>query len=102
MENIEIDAKEVKQLMESHDVKKILGPDGVLNWIMKEYSNQLPEKLQSIIKSSLKESRVPLDWKSANIVPIHKGGDKEEPLSYRPVSLTSVVAKICEKIVKDR
>ena len=34
-------------------------------------------------------------------MPIHKGGGKEEPLNYRPVSLTSVVAKICEKIVKD-
>ena len=52
-----------------------------------------------MIKSSLKESRVPLDWKRANIVPIHKGGDKEEPLNYRPISSTSVVAKIFEKIV---
>ena len=54
------------------------------------------------IESSLKESRVPLDWKRANIVPILKGGDKEEPLNYRLASLTSIVAKICEKIVKDR
>ena len=30
-----------------------------------------------------------------------KGGDKEEPLNYKPVLLSSVVAKICEKIVKD-
>ena len=35
-------------------------------------------------------------------MPIHKGGDKKEPLNHRPVSLRSVVAKICEKIVKDR
>ena len=35
-------------------------------------------------------------------MPIHKGVDKEEPLNYRPVSLTSIVVKICEKIVKDR
>ena len=47
-------------------------------------------------------SRVPLHWKTANIVPIHKRGDKEEPLNYIPVSLTSVLAKICEKILKDR
>ena len=72
------------------------------NWIMKQCSNQLSGKLHSIIESSLKKNRVLLDWKRANIVPIHKGEDKEEPLNYRPVSLTSVVAKICEKIVKDR
>ena len=40
-------------------------------------------------------SRVSLDWKRANIVPIHKEA-KEVPLNYRPVSLTSVVGKICE------
>ena len=34
-------------------------------------------------------------------MPIHKGGHKEEELNYRPVSLTSIVAKMCEKIVKD-
>ena len=70
---------------------------------MKECSNQLAGKLHSIIESSLKESRVLLDWKRANIVSTHKGGDEEEePLNNRPVSLTSVVAKSCEKIVKDR
>ena len=81
--------------MESQYVRKAPDPDGVSNWIMKECSNQLAGKLHNIIESSLKESRVPLDWKRANILPIHKGGDKEEPLNYRPVSLTSVVAKIC-------
>ena len=65
----------------------MLGPDGVSNWIMKECSNQLVGKLHSIIENSLKESRELLDWRRANIVPIHKG-DKEEPLNYRPVSLT--------------
>ena len=43
-----------------------------------------------------------MDWKRANIVPIHKGGSKEEPLNYRPVSLTSILCKLCEKIIKKR
>ncbi len=50
----------------------------------------------------ISEGRVPVDWKRANIAPIFKGGRKEDPLNYRPVSLTSLVAKICEKIIKVR
>ena len=57
--------------MESQDVKKVLGTDGVSNWITKKCSNQLAGNLHSIIEGSLKESRVLLDWKRANIVPIH-------------------------------
>ena len=102
MKSIKVDVKQIKQLTESQVVKKAPGPDGVSNWIMKECSNQLAGKLHSIIESSLKESGVPLDWKRANIIPTHKGGDKEKTLNYRPVSLTSIVGKICEKIVKDR
>ncbi len=39
---------------------------------------------------------------SANITQIFKNENKEEPLNYRPVSLTSVVCKICEKIIRKR
>ena len=102
MKNIKVDIKQVKMLMDSHDVTKVPSPNGVSNWIMRENNNQLAGKLHSVIESSLKESRVPLDWKRTNIVPIHKGADNEEPLNYRPVSLTSVVAKICEKLMEDR
>ena len=33
-------------------------------------------------------------------MPIFKNGNKEVPLNYRPVSLTSIVCKICEVIKK--
>ncbi len=35
---------------------------------------------------SLKESRIPKEWKKATITPIYKGGSKKEPLNYRPVT----------------
>ena len=100
LDEIQVDIQEVKKVMESQDVRKASGPDVVSNWIMKECSKQLAGKTYIIIVSSLKESKVPPGWKRANIVPIHKGGDKEDPLNYRSLSLTSVVAKICERIVK--
>ena len=97
-----VDVQEVKEIMKDLDVSKALGPDGVSNWIMKECNEQLADVLHNIIVCSFKEGKVPLEWKRANIVPIHKGGSKEDPMNYRPVSLTSVVAKICERIVKNR
>ena len=102
LEKVEVDVAEVKKIMETEDVRKCPGPDGVSNWILRECSDQLADKIHSIIVMSLRDSRVPKEWKKANITPIYKGGSKEDPLNYRPVSLTSVVAKICEKVVKVR
>ncbi|KAJ7414983.1 hypothetical protein WISP_80486 [Willisornis vidua] len=42
---------------------------------------------------------VPADWKLVNIVPVFKKGKKEDPGNYRPVTLTSVPAKVGEKII---
>ena len=47
--------KEVKQLMESQDVKIVQGPDVVSNWITKECSNQVAGKFHSIIEFTKRE-----------------------------------------------
>ena len=38
--------------------------------------------------------------KTAAVVPIHKGGSKSDSANYRPVSLTSVIMKIFERIMR--
>ena len=43
------------------------------------------------------------DWKHSIIIPIHKtGNNPSDPLSYRPISLTSNLNKIMEKMVNNR
>ncbi len=37
----------------------------------------------------------------ANVVPVHKKGSKADVENYRPISLTCLVAKIFERIIKD-
>ena len=44
---------------------------------------------------------VPIEWREANITPLHKKGSKLEAANYRPVSLTSIVCNIMESIKKD-
>ena len=50
---------------------------------------------------SIKTGIVPQDWKDANVAPLFKKGSKNKPENYRPVSLTSIVGKILESIIKD-
>ena len=45
---------------------------------------------------------MPGDWKTANIVPIFKNGDRSDRANYRPVSLTSVPCKIMESIIREK
>ena len=50
-------------------------------------------------KACLDQGTTPDDWKTANVVPIFKKGDRNRPEDYRPVSLTSIACKILEHIV---
>ena len=64
--------------------------------------DEIKESLTEIFKKSLQEGTVPNDWKLANITPLHKNGSRSSPENYRPISLTSVVSKIMEKLVRDK
>ena len=44
--------------------------------------------------------QVPALWKVAQVCPVFKKGSKTYPLNYRPVSLTCVLCKLCEKIMR--
>jgi hypothetical protein len=37
----------------------------------------------------------------ANVVPVHKKGSKDDVENYRPISLTSLVMKSFERIIKE-
>lgn len=102
LQEIEVKKQDIKNLLETLDVRKAMGPDGVNGWILKECKEELEEPVWDIINTSLKEGRVPKEWKRANIVPIYKNGNKLDPLNYRPVSLTSIVSKLCEIIIKEK
>ena len=43
-----------------------------------------------------------MDWKKANVVPIYKSGPKGLPVNYRPISLTSVVVRVMERVIKQK
>ena len=55
--------------------------------------------LAIIFKNILREGIYPDSWKLANVIPIHKKGDKQLVENYRPISLLPICGKIFEKLV---
>ena len=80
---------------------KAQGPDLIHGKILKECANSLAYPLSRLFKLSFETGNIPSDWKTANVVPIHKKGSKVEVNNYRPISLTSLVMKIYEKVIRD-
>jgi len=54
-----------------------------------------------IFNSSLATGKVPDDWRTANMALPYKEGCRDKPGNYRPVSFTSVVGKLLEKLLKE-
>ena len=62
---------------------------------------QISKPLAHVFNMSLREGIVPLEWKEANIIPLFKKGSRNKSVNYRPVSLTSVICKLLESIIRD-
>ena len=100
MASFEIELSEVEKKLKGLKPEKAPGDDGINPVILKEVP-QLALPLQLIFNASLRDGVVPLDWKKANVTPIFKQGSKAQPGNYRPVSLTSQVCKVMERILRD-
>ena len=77
------------------------GPDAVTARTLVETADILSIPLALVFTRSLEEGVIPEDWRKANVTPIFKSGSKSSPGNYRPVSLTSIVCKVMESIIKD-
>ena len=89
--------KKLRNLKEN----KAPGPDNLHPLILKECCDVFAKPLYLLYRKSLDEGELPLDWKEANVTPIHKKGSKTVPGNYRAVSLTSIPCKILEDLVRE-
>ena len=102
LSSFNIEEENIVQILKELKVDKAAGPDGILPRVLFETSNQIAKPLKILFDKSLENGEVPSDWKRAIVVPIFKKGGKDLSQNYRPVSLTCIICKIMERLIRDK
>ena len=98
----EFSEEEVRKLLLGLNVSKSPGPDQFHPVVLRELADIIHIPLTYIFNLSFGAGIVPQEWKEGQISALLKKGDKNLPSNYRPVSLTSVICKIMEKLVRKK
>ena len=93
--------REVRKLLSRINANKAGGPDGIHGKILKNCAVSLAYPLSLLFKITYNTGCIPREWKLAHVVPVHKKGAKENIENYRPISLTSLVMKTFERLLKE-
>ena len=81
---------------------KASGPDNTPAWVLKDHAALLAPPLTAIFNCSLREGKLPNEWKMANIIPLPKSNPPASiHKDIRPISLTPIAAKVFESIVME-
>ena len=91
----------VEKKLEKLKIDKSAGPDGLHPRVLRELSSVLSKPLYLLFHKSLSEGKIPSSWKEAHVSPIFKKVSKSMTCNYRPVSLTSIVCKLQESLIRD-
>ncbi len=81
------------------DTAKGFGHVDLHSFMMQILADILAEPITAPYNKSLQSGEVSQDWRTAIISPIFKKGDPEDA-AHCPVSLTSVLCKIFDKLLK--
>ena len=97
--DIDFSYTRIKSLLDNVNMNKAPGPNGIHSFVLKNCSSSLCRPLSIMFKLIYNTGIMPLEWKTANVVPVHKKGDKTLICNYRPISLLCLTAKIMERII---
>ncbi len=101
LSNLLVRTEDVKQKLDKLKTDKSPGVDEIHPLLLRELREEIAQPLSEIFQASLETGKVPDDWRSANITSLFKKGRRSDSQNYRPISLTSIVCKMLESLIKD-
>ena len=79
------------------------GPDRVHNDMLRHLPEVALKVILTVFNNIWRKGEIPASWRDATVIPLLKPGKTGmDPLHYRPISLTSSVCKLLERLVNVR
>ena len=79
------------------------GLDGVTYTLLDHLPLSAKVTLLTLFNTCYLKDTIPTDWKKGEVIPIHKQDKaRNDPNSYRPITLSSHISKLLERIIKNR
>ena len=69
--------------------------------VLKETADSISLPLYILFTKSINAGTLPAAWKQGHVTPIYKKGPRCLVQNYRPITLTSIIGKILESIIRD-
>ena len=103
MAKLVIDPDKVKKLLSNLNQTKSMGPDNLHPKLLKFLSenHDFVEALTLLLNKCIEQECIPSIWKNAVVIPLHKKGSVHLSENYRPVSLTCILCKLYETLIRE-
>ena len=93
---------EIVKLIEKLPNKRSSRYDNINNIMLKQLKEVIVKPLTMLFNNSIERGIFQNNMKTAEVVPLHKGGSRQEKNNYRPISLLITISKLLEKLVYKR
>jgi hypothetical protein len=100
--DVPITREEIERAIRYLKCGKSPGCDRVIAEMLKTAEKHILPFLEILFNHVFENGSYPQAWAKAVIVPIHKGGDKDNPDKYRGVSLLSLIGKVFASVLNKR
>ena len=94
--------QEVTKLIKDIDISKSSCVEGISTKLCKMAMLSIPTHICRLFCASLESGVVPTSWTKGTIAVLPKDGDLSDPGNGRPITQTSICAKLLEKLVHAR
>ena len=91
--SISFSSNNIARIIRDLDPNNAHGHDMRSIRMLKICKESILKPLEIIFKSCIEKGQFPNEWKKANVVPVHKKGDKQVLRNYRPVYYFQYVVK---------
>ena len=102
LEDIHFTEADIIKAIDSMPNHSAPGPDKFPSIVLKQCKDELATPLYILWRHSLDQGQVPKSLKEQSIVPIYKKDSKAKAENYRPVSLTSHILKLFERVIREK